>query len=153
MFNYTLQDIGDYLQFINPVAGLMIAAHQDRAIHYTANYAQTMLWVGLSKEYGRMTKPRYCRRPCDHANFKGMPSGHTASAWTAASYVRTHKDWRWSVPLYGTAVLTAYSRVKYKKHSVIQVTIAAILSEAVVYANKNWKIHVTDDGFNVIYLL
>lgn len=51
--------------------------------------------------------------------YDGMPSGHTASAWVAASYIRTFsEDYKYlSIPLYLTAAVTGYSRIHAKEHT------------------------------------
>ena len=70
-----------------------------------------------------------------------MPSGHTNSAWLAASYIRTFsEDHKYlSIPLYITATATAYSRIHAKEHTTAQVIAGAALAEIVTFINSKLK--------------
>jgi len=63
-----------------------------------------------------------------------FPSGHVASTFSAASYLRIRYDNPYIyAPAYAIAVFTAYSRVKPKRHRVIDVVVGAALAEVVSY--------------------
>ena len=81
----------------------------------------------------------------------------SASAWAAASYVRVFGGDKkiLAVPLYASAIITGYSRIKAKRHTVTQVVAAAVMSECVTMLNAkmSWSsnyhtthINITPDG-------
>ncbi len=134
-----LSAIGDVAQFANPIAAFVITENKKQ---YLTEHLETILMVGIGKELGKRTKFDGSKRP-DGTSFKGMPSGHTASAWVSASHTR-HPI------LYGTAVVTAYSRIHAKKHTAPQVLAGVLLGELVVLVNSNdVNISVCDYGINI----
>ena len=70
---------------------------------------------------------KWAKRPCCE-DWKGMPSGHSAGAFSAAGYVYYRYGWKSALPVGGLAVLTAASRVEAKKHSILQVSVGAIIA-------------------------
>ena len=68
--------------------------------------------------------PPFARRPCCE-DYKGMPSGHSGGAFSAAAYVYYRYGWKPALPLIAISVLTAYTRIDARKHSVYQTAVAA----------------------------
>lgn len=78
----------------------------------------------------------FAKRPCCD-NYQGMPSGHSAGAFSAAGYVYYRYGWKPAIPVGILAVLTAASRVEAKKHSVLQVSVGALLAWGFSYIFTN----------------
>lgn len=75
---------------------------------------------------------KFAKRPCCE-NWQGMPSGHSAGAFSAAGYVYYRYGWKPAIPVGILATLTAASRVEAKKHSVLQVSVGALLAWGFAY--------------------
>ncbi len=135
-----LRSFGDYMQIINPVFASGLASQEKGFGHFALIYGQTWVTMHSVKLIANKGKWQPSKRPSIEAKkdrFDGMPSGHTASAWVAASYVRTFsEDYKYiSIPLYLTAAVTGYSRIKAKEHTIAQVISGAALAELVTYIN------------------
>lgn len=135
-----LRSFGDYAQIINPVIAAGLSSQEKGFGHFAIIYGQS--WVAMHgiKLVSDKAKWAPSKRPSVHDKkdrFDGMPSGHTNSAWVAASYVRTFsEDYKYvSIPLYITAAITGYSRVRAKEHTAAQVIAGAALAEIVTYIN------------------
>ena len=72
------------------------------------------------------------RRP-DGTGYNGFPSGHTASAFSAAGFMQRRYGWQWGVPTTILATLVGASRVTSKRHSITQVIVGAILGYGISY--------------------
>lgn len=70
---------------------------------------------------------KFAKRPCCD-NWQGMPSGHASGAFSAAGFVYYRYGWKAALPVGALAALTAASRVEAKKHSILQVSIGALLA-------------------------
>lgn len=135
-----VRTFGDYFQVINPVFALGLSSQERGMGHFAFIYSQTFVIMHGTKLIARSGKWQVSKRPHIDGKkdrYEGLPSGHTASAWVAAAYVRTFSDeHKWlSFPLYVTAAITGYSRVKAKEHTPFQVVAGAALAEAVVFVN------------------
>ena len=131
---------GDVLQITNPIIGALVASQEKGFGHFVVIYGESLLFMGALQATGKATKWSVGKRPSrpgKKAVYSGFPSGHTTSAWSAASYIRVfpedHK--MLAVPMYLAAGFTGYSRVKSKKHTATQVVAAAIFSEAITMFN------------------
>lgn len=137
----TLRTFGDTAQIINPLVALALSSQSKGMPHYTSVQIHSLGLMGASKIAGNELKLSPGKRP-GNLGYTGMPSGHTTSAWSAASYVRHHGGkHQWvAVPLYTSALITAYSRVASKQHTKTQVIAAIILSETVneISSNPKW---------------
>ena len=136
----TLRSFGDYMQIINPIFASGLASQEKGFGHFALIYGQTWVTMHSVKIMASKGKWQPGKRPGIDGKkdrFDGMPSGHTASAWAAAAYIRTFsEDYKYlSIPLYITAVVTGYSRVKAKEHTTSQVVVGAALAELVTYIN------------------
>jgi hypothetical protein len=54
------------------------------------------------------------KRP--NGNGQSFPSGHAASAFMGAEFIRKHYGLGWGIPAYGAAAWVGYSRVESRKH-------------------------------------
>ena len=142
----TLKKFGDCAQIINPIIAFTVSTQHQGADHYINLHSRSLGIMGASKFIGNKLKVPSSRRP-DSLTYTGMPSGHTTSSWSAAAYVRQYGgEHRWlAVPLYTSALLTAYSRVECKKHTIPQVLVAILLSEtmSVQYRDSAIKANLT----------
>ena len=141
-----LRSFGDYMQIINPIFASGFASQENGFGHFALIYSQTWVTMHSVKLMANKGKWQPSKRPSIDGKkdrFDGMPSGHTASAWAAAAYVRTFsEDYKYlSIPLYIAAAATGYSRVKAKEHTTTQVVAGAALAELVTYINSklNWS--------------
>ena len=78
-----------------------------------------------------------------------MPSGHTAAAFSGASFIQRRYGWRYSLPAYGAAAFVAYSRVAAEKHHVEDVIVGALLGIGSTYL---FTKHL-DEGFHILPLV
>lgn len=135
-----LRSFGDYAQVINPLIASGIAAKEKGFGHFAIIYGQSFLSMHGIKLIADKAKWKASKRPYVEGKrdrYEGMPSGHTNSAWVAASYVRTFgEDYKYAaIPLYISAAITGYSRVRAKEHTSAQVIAGAVLAEIVTYVN------------------
>lgn len=153
-----LETSGDILQFVNPIVAASISSQEKGVGHFGVIYAEVIGITAITKVIGPKAKWQIAKRPAggsrkSKAQFNGFPSGHTASAWTAASYVRTFSDdyKMASIPLYISAAVTGYSRVKAKKHTTLQVLTGAALSEAanMINAKLEWSNNYRATAINI----
>jgi membrane-associated phospholipid phosphatase len=138
--NSPLRSFGDYMQIINPVLASGFASQEKGFGHFAFIFGQTLIAAHGTKLVANKSKWGSSKRPHIDGKkdrFEGMPSAHTASAWAAASYVRTFsEDYKYvSIALYLTAATTGYSRIKAKEHTTAQVIGGAALAELVTYIN------------------
>lgn len=139
---------GDILQIANPVMASLIANNEKGVGHFGVIYGQSLAFMGASKMIGKSSKLQISKRPAINGKrnrFDGFPSGHTISAWSAASYTRifSPEKKQYYIPMYFAAAVTGYSRVKAKEHTITQVVAAALLSETITYLNSkaNWSMN------------
>ncbi len=150
-----IREIGNVLQIVNPLLGYALTIHTNTNDQYVFDYIMAIGITGLSKQLGNKIKYKQAMRP-DGTTYKGMPSGHTTSAWLPAAHFRNHASDRLmplAIPLYANAVFTGYSRVRSHRHTVLQVVASAVLCEAVVLINKRIGWFTTnvaiDDGVKI----
>ncbi|PCJ25482.1 MAG: hypothetical protein COA94_06205 [Rickettsiales bacterium] len=135
----SLRTFGDYAQIVNPLFVAGLASQEIGFGHFAIIYGQS--WVSMHgiKLISKSAKWSASKRPNTgnkKDRYEGMPSGHTNSAWVAASYVRMFSEHKYlSIPLYATAIVTGCSRVKAKEHTTLQVIAGAALAELVTYIN------------------
>lgn len=142
--NSSLRSFGDYMQIINPILASGLASQEKGFGHFAIIYGQTFVIMHSMKLVAKSGKWEISKRP--HVDgkkdrYEGFPSGHTASAWVAASYIRNFSEEYklLSIPLYITAAITGYSRIKSKEHTVTQVVAGAILAESITFVNSKLK--------------
>lgn len=81
---------------------------------------------------GNESSMMWARRP-GFNDFKGMPSGHSAGAFSGAAFVYYRYGWKAAIAPIVLATLTAASRVQAKKHSILQVSIGAGIAWGFAY--------------------
>ena len=136
----SLRTFGDYMQIINPLFAAGLASQEKGFGHFAIIYSQTFVIMHGTKLIAKSGKWQISKRPHienKKDRYEGLPSGHTASAFAAAAYVRTFSDEHkiLAIPLYITAAVTGYSRVKAKEHTGLQVVAGAALAEIVTFVN------------------
>jgi membrane-associated phospholipid phosphatase len=88
------------------------------------------------------------KRP-DSDNRDSFPSGHTASAFSGASFIHKRYGIKQAIVPYILATFTGYSRVKENKHHIRDVIAGAVISSAfsLYFADKyNLPIMANSDG-------
>ncbi len=152
----SLRTFGDYMQIINPIFAAGLASQEKGFGHFAIIYSQTFAIMHGTKLIAKSGKWRISKRPYienKKDRYEGFPSGHTASAFAAASYIRTFSDEHklLSIPLYITAAVTGYSRVKAKEHTGLQVVAGAALAEIVTFVNSklDWSNEYRSTSFQV----
>jgi len=104
-----VQKTGDILQFALPVgAGLTTLFVKDKEGFWqlVKSYGTTIA-VTFGVKY-LINKPRPEGATDGHA----FPSGHTASAFSGASFIQRRYGWTYGAPAYALAGFVAYSRVE-----------------------------------------
>jgi len=123
-----LETYGDVAQIAIPgFAAVVSLAKKD-----TPGLIQLGVGTGLSigvvqgLKYGFDTK-----RP--DGGSRSFPSGHTAGAFSGASYLHYRYGWKWGLPAYGAAAVVAYSRVEADKHYWYDVVAGALIANLIAY--------------------
>ena len=107
-----IEIMGDVLQIGLPSAALYMTFLQDDA------KGRIAFWEGLlSSTITTLTlkKALYKQRP-DASNYESFPSGHTAVAFSGASFIAYRYEKKYAIPAYLLAAFVGYSRVYAKKH-------------------------------------
>jgi membrane-associated phospholipid phosphatase len=152
----SVRTFGDYAQIINPVFVAGLASGEKGFGHFAVIYGETFVIMHGTKLIANSGKWQISKRPYienKRDRYEGFPSGHTASAWVAASYVRVFSEDHklLSIPLYITAAITGYSRIKSKEHTITQVLSGAALAEIVTFVNSklDWSNEYKSTNFSV----
>lgn len=105
-------EAGDALQFAIPLTGFFAAwLHDDAqgAKQLALSIAASQTIVQVSKQIvGR-------RRPNDSSNMS-FPSGHSAAAFSGASFLQSRYGAAWGIPAYAGATFVAVSRMHGNRH-------------------------------------
>ncbi|PAF47575.1 hypothetical protein BKH46_03895 [Helicobacter sp. 12S02634-8] len=131
---------GDIFQFLPAMAAVYSLASQDyKGLGYLAigtgstlalTFAVKYSFVGISRNHPNWAK--ISRRP-NQGSYDGFPSGHTASAFSAAGFMQRRYGWKWGVPTTILATLVGVSRVVAQRHTVVQVIAGAMLGYGLSY--------------------
>lgn len=105
----TVENIGDYAQFVPAAAalGLLILNEDKKGFWQFAASLGTTLGGTYLLKYA-INKPRPDGATDGHA----FPSGHTAVAFSGASFVQRRYGWKFGVPAYLVAAYVGYSRLE-----------------------------------------
>lgn len=106
---------GDIIQVLNPLIALgatLYFGDYQGSKQYAYDFAATFAATEVLKYAFDGT--RWGERP--NGGSQSFPSGHTSSACSAAAFVSDRYGWQYSLPLYGSALFTAYSRVDEHYH-------------------------------------
>lgn len=127
------QKAGDVFRYLSPVAAAVGSLYAEDYKGVGQLAVSVFVTQGISELLKKaIPEKRPDWKPGNPKN--SFPSGHVASTFSAASYLRIRYDDPYIyVPAYAIAVFTAYSRVQPKRHRVIDVVAGAFLAEAVSY--------------------
>jgi membrane-associated phospholipid phosphatase len=106
---------GDIFQVLNPLIATGVTLYKrdyQGTRQYAYDFAATFAATQLLKYSFNHTA--WGERP--NGGSESFPSGHTSSACSAAAFISDRYGWQYSLPLYGTALFTGYSRVDEHFH-------------------------------------
>lgn len=114
----------------------------------------------VSQALVQTIKPLTSRTRPDASNDHSFPSGHSATAFATATVVQKHLGWKWGVPAYAVASLTATSRLNHQRHYLSDVVFGATLgivsARAVTVGRNDLKFalapSVTRDGWRLDFV-
>lgn len=121
--NNTIKTTGDILLIALPVATLastFIIDDKKGSWQFAKGLLLTeavtyALKIGVNKE-----------RP-DMSNNNSFPSGHTSTTFHSASFIHRRYGFKFSIPVYALAGLTAFSRIDADKHDGLDILAGAII--------------------------
>ena len=123
-----LETYGDIGQIAIPgIAALVSVAKRDKKglVQWGVGTATTMgLTFGLKYAVNS-------ERP--NGGRQSFPSGHTAGAFSGASYLHYRYGWKWGLPAYAAAAVVGYSRVEADKHHWYDVVGGAAIANLVAF--------------------
>ena len=106
---------GDYLQILNPLAALGVAAYKhDREGAWQLGYTVAATFAATQALKYAVDQTAWGERP--NGGRQSFPSGHTSSACSGAAFLSERYGWQYGLPLYATALFTAYTRVDEDYH-------------------------------------
>tara|TARA_R110000868_G_scaffold153120_1_gene378444 strand:- start:1298 stop:1861 length:564 start_codon:yes stop_codon:yes gene_type:complete len=105
----TIQDIGDIAQFAPVFTSLAVIfiKKDKKGFWQFAKSFGTTLGLTYALKY-TIKKPR----PDGAADGNAFPSGHTAAAFSGASFLQRRYGWEYGIPAYAVAGFVAYSRLE-----------------------------------------
>lgn len=106
-----VEKAGDALVLVLPAAAFSTALFHDDwtgGVEYAKSLATTLGVTVVLKESVTKTRP--------NGDPQSFPSGHSASAFSAATFMQNRYGWRYGVPAYATAAFVGWSRVDSDKH-------------------------------------
>ncbi|WP_193164293.1 phosphatase PAP2 family protein [Microbulbifer hainanensis] len=115
------EKLGDLLQMMIPATAYSMTYFNRDPEGRNQFYKSlaTNLGITYSLKYA-INKPR----PENNGDYS-FPSGHTSSAFQGAAFIHKRYGLTEAIPAYLAATYVAYSRVKAKKHDVVDVTAGA----------------------------
>ena len=137
--NSGLKTAGDVLQFAIPAYAAAMTIYEDD-------------WQGtkqLAAAYGATIATTYAlkytiseERP-DGSNNQSFPSGHTASAFSGATFIHRRYGWKRAVIPYLLSGVVGYSRVDAKAHYIHDVLAGAAIAGAFSYWLADYNVQVS----------
>jgi membrane-associated phospholipid phosphatase len=118
-----VESAADVLQYALPASafGLTLAFDDLEGGHQLLRSSLSTLTATTALKYAVDAK-----RP--NGGSHSFPSGHTAAAFSGASFIARRYGWRLGLPAYGAASFVAWSRVHTDDHHVEDVVAAAALA-------------------------
>ncbi|MDJ0994884.1 MAG: phosphatase PAP2 family protein, partial [Dinoroseobacter sp.] len=107
-----LEDIGDVLQLAIPLAGFGLTY----AFDDPEGRSQLAKSAGVTFGFVQGTKYLVDKWRPNYSADNSFPSGHTAAAFTGASFLQTRYGSRYGIPAYILATFVGYTRVRAEKH-------------------------------------
>lgn len=127
-----IETSGDYLTILLPATGLAASLLHGPDWEGTKQLTFSVITSQAIVETFKFAGEKW--RP-NAANARSFPSGHSAGAWTGASFLNTRYGPYWGVPAFALAAWTSYTRVHAEKHFVDDV-----ISGASVALFTNWAL-------------
>ncbi len=118
----TVERVGNVGQIVLPATGLLVAViHHDRkgALQLAESFGATMAVVYILKPTVDRTRP--------NGGSESFPSGHSAAAFSGASFLQLRYGWAYGLPAYALATYVGWSRVYAKEHWTSDVVAGAAL--------------------------
>lgn len=122
------ESVGDVMLVMLPVAAVgATLAYRDwkGTANFAKGYALTMSSTFALKYAVNAERP-------DGGNHS-MPSAHTSSAFSGASFLQRRYGWKYGAPAYAAAAFTGWSRVNADKHHWEDVVVGAAIGIASTY--------------------
>ena len=108
-WEYILEDAGDVLQILLPVAAgsiTLLKEDYEGTKQFALSYGATL---ALTYSLKYLTQKQ---RPEGRLSYDSFPSGHTASAFSGASFIQRRYGWKMGWPGYVLATLVGVSRME-----------------------------------------
>lgn len=105
------RDVGDTLQIALPTTALATSAlkHDAQGLwQFTESFSTTMGTTIATKYAVQRERP--------NGSTRSFPSGHTATTFSAATFLQQRYGAWYGIPAYSLATLTGFSRVKSHQH-------------------------------------
>lgn len=121
-----IERTGDVVQIAIPAVALAttFARHDDEG---TVQLAKAFVTNFAATEALKFAVGRERPDSSDHCSF---PSGHTSTAFQAASFIQIRYGWAAGVPAYVGATFVGFSRVRARRHYTSDVVAGAVLGTA-----------------------
>lgn len=120
----SIVEAGDLLQILVPATGYFATwMHGDWQGAEQLTYS--ILTTGAIVHGGKFIVSR--NRP-NNSNWSSFPSGHTASAFSGASFLQSRYGAKWGIPAYAAATFVGISRIHGNKHYAGDVTAGATIA-------------------------
>lgn len=110
--NESLETVGDVMLVTLPVTAItttLIIGDKKGSWQFAKGFlVNQVTTLGLKEVIDK-------QRP-DGSNNNSFPSGHTSTTFHSASFIHRRYGWKYGIPAYALASLTAYSRLEADKH-------------------------------------
>ncbi|MDR1338142.1 MAG: phosphatase PAP2 family protein [Rickettsiales bacterium] len=119
-----IEEIGGYMQVIVPAYAFGMAVNEkdwEGTKQFTYSFATMEIGVNGLKSIIKEERP-------DGSNNKSFPSGHTASAFSGATFIHKRYGVKRAIIPYAMATFTGYSRIESDKHHWWDVAAGAAIS-------------------------
>lgn len=119
-----ITEMGNYTQVIVPAYALGMAMNEDGwdgAKQFAFAFTSMEIALGGTKAIVREKRP-------DGSDRKSFPSGHTAAAFSGATFIHRRYGFKQAIIPYILAAFTGYSRIHAEKHWVHDCVAGAALS-------------------------
>ncbi|MDC8004908.1 phosphatase PAP2 family protein [Aureisphaera galaxeae] len=155
-WEFILEDTGDVLQLALPITALsvtLIEKDYEGTKQFAFSYGSAMLLTHSLKHL------IHKQRPEGRDRYDAFPSGHTASAFSGASFIQRRYGWKYGWPAYVLATLVGVSRMEGPDgyHDIWDVIAGASVGISTTYLfTSSYPKHNFDIGFasgNDNYLL
>ena len=126
----TLEQLGNYTQVIVPAYAFGMAMNEsdwDGVKEFALSFGTMELALGGLKATIKEERP-------DHSNKKSFPSGHTAAAFSGATFIHKRYGFKRAIIPYILAGFTGYTRIVEKRHYFHDVVAGAVLSSLMTWA-------------------